>query len=371
MSRVKEFVYIFHLYNSFFVKSKNIETKDINFIINNLYSRCYQILDNLHIKIPPVPKDFFDYVKEYSNNYEKYYIQKESVVQLWKSLVLFNMLYKSDMNNTLITKGLLNILRNESLDDVKNYKVNILKIDNNDNEFNLSIVLHSFINVFQKLKKHNKNIFFNKDSLSFIYYLISSKNERDFIGKYVENKELENKYLQKVNQILTSKNIDTDEYYNKFILFLMNKLSKSTNDLSRAVFFANISTLERIYPDIDIDKFEKESPEPKKDDYSDIFGSPEQTEELAKKIRSRYGDEDEDEDEDEGKDDDKDKDKEKDKDKDKEDEDEEDEDEEDEDKEDEDDGDYRNVEDEEDENEGEYGDDIDEGYEDLDDFYRD
>lgn len=295
MSRVKEFVYIFHLYNSFFVKSKNIETKDIKFIINNLYSRCYEILDNLHIKIPPVPKDFFDYVKDYSNIYDKYYIQKESIVQLWKSVVLFNMLYKSDMNDTLITKGLLNILKKEALDDVKNYKVNILNIDNSDNEFDLSIVLYSFINIFQKLKKHNKNISFNKDSLSFIYYLISSKNEEEFIGKYNENKELEDKYLQKINQILISKNIDTDKYYNKFILFLMDKLSKSTNDLSRAVFFANISNLERISPEKD--EVDQKSPEPEKDEFSDIFGSPDESEELAKKIRSRYGEEDEEEDE--------------------------------------------------------------------------
>lgn len=310
MSRVKEFLYIYHLYNSFFVKSKNIETKDISFIINNLYSRCYEILDNLPIKIPPVPKDFFEYVKEYSNVYDKYHIQKESAVQLWKSLVLFNMLYKSDMDNTLITKGLLNILRKESLENVKNYKVNILNIDNSDKEFNLSIVLHCFINIFQKLKKHNKNIFFNKDSLSFIYYLISSKNEKDFIGKYIENKDLENKYLQKVNQILNSKNIETDDYYNKFMLFLMDKLSNATNDLSRAIFFGNISSLERISPD----KEDIKSPESVKDDFSDIFGDQiDQTEELAKKIRTKYGEEDEDiddrEEEDVDKDDDKDDDK--------------------------------------------------------------
>ena len=122
----------------------------------------------------------------------------------------------------------------------------------------------------------------------------------------------------------------------------MNKLAKSTNDLSRAVFFANISTLERIYPEID--KFDQ-YPEAKKDDYSDIFGPPDQTEELAKKIRSRYGDEDEDE---ESK------------------EDEERGEEEDDDKEDEDDGDYRDKDrDDEDEDEG------DDGSEDLDDFYQD
>jgi hypothetical protein len=293
MSRVKEFVYIFHLYNSFFIKSKNVESGDVNFIINNLYSRCYEILDNLPIKIPSVPKDFFDYVKEYSNIYDKYFIQKESVLQLWKSVVLFNMLYKSDMDSVIISKGLLNILKNESLENVKNYKVNILKIDNNDDEFNLSILLHSFINVFQKLKKHNKNIIFNKDSLSFIYYLISSKSERDFIGKYYENKELENKYLQKINQILVSKNIDIDEYYIKFMLFLMNKLSKSKNDLSRAIFFANISVLDKITLDTEDREFNQEPKE--KDDFSDIFGSPDPTQELAKKIRSKYGDEDQDE----------------------------------------------------------------------------
>jgi len=308
MGRVKEFIYILHLYNSFFIKSKNIDLPEVRFIINNLYSRCYKTLEDLSVKVPPVPKDFFDYVKDYSNLYQKYFISKEAVIQLWKSVALFDMLYRSDMDNERINNTMLNVIKNELIEESKNYDLDFL-----DNR-NLSVILHSFVNVFEKMKRHNDKLKMDRNSLSFIYYLISSRNEKEYIGKYKEDKNLESKLLGKIKDFLYKNKIqsirDDDVGY---LLFLMTKLSKSDNDLSRALFFADISRFDTStspkkedeeYIDIGLDKKKQKEPKDIFDDFNE-FEEEDEKDILNKKIRARYGyqDEEEDENKEEGEDD--------------------------------------------------------------------
>lgn len=295
MGRVKEFVYILHLYNSFFIKSKNIDLPEVKFVINNLYSRCYETLEDLSVKVPRVPNDFFEYIKDYSNLYQKYFISKEAVSQIWKSIAIFDMLYRSDMDKERINNKMLNIIKQDLLEDSKLYNLDVLE------NRNLSIVLHAFINVYEKLVKHNSNIKFDKNTLSFIYYLISSKDEKDYFGTYKEDEVLKSNFLGKVKTILSKNNIkakeDRDDIIN-FMLFLMNKLSKNENDISRALFFADISRFDKIIKrksEEDQEDVVEPSMPKEKDIFDDIFGEQEDKEKdiLNKKIRARYGYEDE------------------------------------------------------------------------------